>query len=151
MTHQELCARTARFARQAIETVRPILSDPALKHAGSQLIRSSAAMAANYRSTGESRSRPDFVSKLSIALEEADESIFWIELIAASAGTIERSTLSALHREAKELAAILGASRRTVLTNRAPIRPPLNDGPNVRSRSRRRESAHAVTPTDDDI
>jgi hypothetical protein len=53
MTHQELCARTARFARQAIETVRPILSDPALKHAGSQLIRSSAAMAANYRSTGE--------------------------------------------------------------------------------------------------
>jgi four helix bundle protein len=151
MTHQELCARTARFARQAIETVRPILSDPALKHAGSQLIRSSAATAANYRSTGESRSRPDFISKLSIALEEADESIFWIELIAASVAANERASLSALHREAKELAAILGASRRTALTNRPSTRQPSNGGLNVRPRSYRRESAHAVTPTDDDI
>jgi four helix bundle protein len=131
----------------AIDVARPVLSDPALKHAASQLIRSSAAVAANYRSTGESRSRPDFVSKLSIALEEADESIFWIELIAASAGTTDRSPLSALHREAKELAAILGASRRTVLTNRPPLRPPLAG----RARAQPRDFAHAVTPTDDDI
>jgi four helix bundle protein len=151
MTHQELCARTARFARQTIELVRPILSDPALKHAGSQLIRASAAVAANYRSTGESRSRADFISKLSIALEEADESIFWIELIAASATTIERASLSVLHREAKELAAILGASRRTALANRLSTRPPHSGRSDGRARSQTRESDHGVSPTDDDI
>lgn len=151
MTHQELCARTARFARMAIDVARPVLSDPALKHAASQLIRSSAAVAANYRSTGESRSRPDFISKLSIALEEADESIFWIELIATSAGAHEHASLSTLCREAKELAAILGASRRTVLSNRPSTRQPSNASPNVRPRSRAREFSHAVTPTDDDI
>jgi four helix bundle protein len=151
MTHQELCARTARFARQAIDVARPTLSDPALRHAGSQLIRSSAAVAANYRSTGESRSRPDFISKLSIALEEADESIFWIELIAASATIVEHAALSALHREAKELAAILGASRRTVLANRPSPQPSSRGNPNVRPRSRVSESDHAVTPTDDDM
>jgi len=64
---------------------------------------------ANYRSACRARSRADFISKISIAEEEADESLYWMELLTES-GYIEQQKIEALKKEAHELTAILAAS-----------------------------------------
>jgi len=69
-------------------------------------------VAANYRAACRSRSKAEFVSKMSIVLEEADESAFWLELMAETR-TIDPHHMEILLKEANELAAIFGASLRT--------------------------------------
>jgi four helix bundle protein len=69
-------------------------------------------MAANYRAVGLARSKPEFISKLGIVVEEADETVFWLELLGES-GTVPASKLRALLAEGNELVAIFLASRKT--------------------------------------
>ncbi|HUV14620.1 MAG TPA: four helix bundle protein, partial [Acidobacteriota bacterium] len=77
-----------------------------------QLIRSATSVGANYRAACRARSRREFLSKLSIVEEEADESLYWLELLAElSRGKNDR--LSALQKESSELAAIVIASKKT--------------------------------------
>jgi four helix bundle protein len=77
-----------------------------------QLLRSATSVGANYRAVCRARSTADFVSKLGIVLEEADETLFWLELLIESeAAHPERVT--ALLKEADELVAIFVASLRT--------------------------------------
>jgi four helix bundle protein len=77
-----------------------------------QLLRSGFSAAANYRSACNAQTKKSFLSKLSIALEEIDESVFWLEMI-RDANLLPHSKIAAIITEATELTKILGASRRT--------------------------------------
>jgi len=79
---------------------------------GKQLLRSSTSIGANYRAACRARSRAEFVAKLGIVLEEADETIFWLELIQEIA-IFPESQLRNLMREANELVSIFVSSVRT--------------------------------------
>jgi four helix bundle protein len=77
-----------------------------------QLIRSATSVAANYRSALKAKSKRDFSYKLNIIEEEADESYFWLELIAET-GIIRQEKIQLLVKEASELTAIFTAQGRT--------------------------------------
>jgi len=79
---------------------------------GRQVLRSGTAVAANYRSACRARSRADFISKIGITVEEADETAFWLELI-VDAGIIKKSKLESLMVEADELVRIFQSTRTT--------------------------------------
>jgi four helix bundle protein len=82
-----------------------------------QIAKCGTSTAANYRAACKARSHAEFISKLGIAEEEADESEFWLEL-AMDHGLIKRNRLVPLHKEAGELTAILAASRKTAAARR---------------------------------
>jgi four helix bundle protein len=84
---------------------------------GRQVLRSATGVAANYRSACRCRSRADFLSKIGITLEEADETVFWLELLIDS-GTMKQARLAELLNEANELVRIFAASRRTAALRR---------------------------------
>jgi four helix bundle protein len=79
---------------------------------GHQLLRSEMSVAANHRAVCRARSRPEFLAKLAIVIEEADESTFWLEPL-VDAGSIQDRKLKALRSEANQLIAIFNASRTT--------------------------------------
>jgi four helix bundle protein len=79
---------------------------------GRQLLRSGTSVAANYRAVGRSRSQAEFVAKMGMVIEEADESVFWLELLADS-GVVPKHRLENLSIEANELVAIFVASQQT--------------------------------------
>ena len=112
MTPQELRDRTATFAANAALLARPLLDERAAVNAAQQLIRSSASAAANYRAACLARSPAEFRSRLAVTLEEADESLYWLEYL-RDARLIAGATLQTLHAEARQLAAIFGAALRT--------------------------------------
>ena len=69
-------------------------------------------MAANYRAVGRARSKAEFVSKLGIVVEEADETVFWLEMLADS-GIVSQKNMDSMLDEANQLTLIFSASRRT--------------------------------------
>ena len=79
---------------------------------GNQLLRSGTSVAANYRAACRARSRPEFLSKLAIVIEEADETAFWLEFL-VDAGLVPASKMKELLSEANQLVAIFNASRAT--------------------------------------
>src|SRR5258708_35031115 len=80
---------------------------------GKQLLRAGTSVAANYRAACRGRSRAEFASKLSIVVEEADESVFWLELLIES-GAMKVEKIGNLLTEARQLTAIFTASTRTM-------------------------------------
>jgi four helix bundle protein len=87
-------------------------SSPETRVIGRQLLRSGTSVGANYRAVCRARSRREFISKISIVVEEADETVFWFELL-IEAGIVSPKRLQQLLREANELLAIFAASLRT--------------------------------------
>ena len=85
-----------------------------------QVARSGTSVAANYRTALRGKSRADFVNKVTIVLEEADETGFWIEL-AEQTGLVETKKVSDLRREAEELIKIFAATRRTARSEKSSI------------------------------
>lgn len=79
---------------------------------GKQLIRCGTAVAANYRAAGRARSRAEWVAKIGIVVEEADETVFWLEML-SECEIVPLSKIESLLREAQELTAIFTASRKT--------------------------------------
>ena len=79
---------------------------------GNQLLRCGTSVGANYRSACHSRSRIEFVARIGVVAEEADESVFWIELL-NDLGVMKKDRIDPLLQEARELAAIFAASRQT--------------------------------------
>jgi four helix bundle protein len=79
---------------------------------GKQLLRSGTSIGANYRAAGRARSKAEFISKMGIVVEEADEAVFWIECLIES-GIVKLELLADLLSEANELVAIFAASQRT--------------------------------------
>jgi four helix bundle protein len=118
MNDAELKQRTKQFALRVIRLTESLPKKMAADVLGRQLVRSATSVAANYRSACRGRSRADFISKMGIVEEEADESALWLELISES-GLIPDRRTELLHREAGELTAIAVASIRTARTQRS--------------------------------
>jgi four helix bundle protein len=104
--------RTKQFALRIIKVIRSLPSGSEGRIIGNQLLRSGTSVAANYRAVCRARSRPEFLAKLAIVIEEADESAFWLEVL-VDAGLIPERKLTELRSEANQLIAIFNASRTT--------------------------------------
>lgn len=117
MDADELKGRTKDFALRVIKLVPALPKTDTGQVIGKQLLRSATSVAANYRAACRGRSTAEFSAKLQIVIEEADESLFWLELIVES-GLLPRERLSDLLKEADELTAIFVASRKTVTKGR---------------------------------
>ena len=115
MKNQELKDRTKQFALRVIRMTDTLPRKMAADVLGRQVLRSATSVAANYRSACRARSRADFISKMGIVEEEADESGLWFELL-ADTGLVADNKLAELQREANELTAIAVASIRTART-----------------------------------
>ncbi|SRR6266536_1199083 len=116
----ELKDRTKAFALRIIRLIRALPPGMESRVIGHQLLRAGTAgtaVAANYRAVCRARSRAEFVSKMSIVLEEADEASFWLELL-SDAELMPHARLADLRAEANELVAIFNASRNTARKNR---------------------------------
>ena len=108
----DLELRTRRFALDAIRFCSGLPRRVEFQVIAKQLLRSATSVGANYRSAQRARSRVDFIAKLAIVEEEADESVYWMQLLAdLSCGS--RSELERLLDEARQLVAIFVASRKT--------------------------------------
>ena len=113
MTEEELQSRVKSMALRVIRLVQSLPKSSTGEIIGRQLIRSATSVAANYYSACKARSKADFLNKLGIVEEEADETQLWIELIIES-GLIREIRLNDLLREIKEITAIIASSRITV-------------------------------------
>ena len=116
MNSEDLRNRTMQFAVNIIQLYRKLPKSPEAQVIGRQLIRCATSVASNYRAAGKARSRREFVSKLSIVVEESDESLFWLELIQATRIESGKEHEN-LEKEARELTHIFSASRKSALEN----------------------------------
>ena len=108
----DLRQRTKSYAIRIVRLYRSLPHSSDAQVLGKQLLRSGTSVAANYRVACRARSRAEFISKISIVLEEADESAFWLELLGETEVVLPEK-LATLVRETNELTAIFGASLRT--------------------------------------
>ena len=114
---KQLQGRTKRFAVRIIKAFARLPKEEAIRIVGRQFLRSGTSLAANYRAACRSRSAADFVSKMSIVTEEADETLFWFELL-IEAELIGPSVVTPLMSECEELLKISSASLPTAKRNR---------------------------------
>jgi len=110
--HDNLKERTKTFALRIIRLVEAIPKGRTTDVIGKQLLRSGTSVGANYRAACRARSTADFISKMGIVEEEADESIFWMELLIDSK-PVAKGRLAALMKEADEIVPISVTSIRT--------------------------------------
>lgn len=102
---RDLKSRTKLFALAIIKLVSDLPKNTVGYELGKQVLRSGTSIGANYRSSQRGRSRAEFISKLSIVQEEADETVFWLELIKESQIS-EKGLIATLIKKANELTAI---------------------------------------------
>ena len=112
MNAEQLQMRTKDFAHRSVKLAMSLPNNPLADHIRKQMFRSSTSVAANYRAACLAHSKAAFASKISIVVEETDETAFWIEFL------VEEDILSvrqcgSLLEEAQELTAIFVASRKT--------------------------------------
>jgi four helix bundle protein len=112
MNQEEMKQRTKFFALGIIQLVESLPKDGTTPVLGGQLLRSGTSVGSNYRSACRAKSLADFISEMSIVEEEADESLYWMELL-IEAGIEISVKMDALMKEAEELFAITVASIRT--------------------------------------
>ena len=113
----DLKLRTKDFALQIIRTLQPIPFSTTTSILSRQLIRSATSVGANYRSALRAKSKADFIAKLAIAQEEADECCYWLDILIELKITNPEESKKLL-QEANELTAILTASSKTAKANR---------------------------------
>ncbi len=106
---EELRARTKAFAVRVVRLYRSLPYRTDAQVLGKQLLRSGTAVA-NYRASCRARSRAEWVAKIGIVVEEADETVFWLEML-ADCEIVPLKLLKELLREAHELSAIFTASQ----------------------------------------
>ena len=106
---EALKARTKKFALDVLALARSLPATDEARSVGRQLIRAGTGVGANYRAVCRSRSDPEFVARIGVALEEADESAFWLEIITET-GMVAGSQPASLLDEANQLTAIFAAS-----------------------------------------
>lgn len=112
MTRDELEARTAAFARDVFGLADVVRRAPGGRRPADQLVDCATSVGANYRASVRARSRAEFVAKLGITVEEADEAVYWLEFV-RDTGLGAGGPVARLCGEATELRAILAASYRT--------------------------------------
>jgi four helix bundle protein len=108
----ELKSRTFQFATRIVRLVRALPKSVEARAVGSQLVRCGTAVGANYHACCKARSRAEFVAKIGVVEEEANESTYWLELIIATQ-MLKNSRVQPLLHEARELERIFGKSRMT--------------------------------------
>lgn len=113
---KDLKERTRKFAPDCIKFIEKIPDSFIARYFKGQLLRSSSSIAANYRAANLGQTKAVFISKLSIVIEEADESEFWLEMFEAGKIT-SVPELEYLKKEARELASIFITSRKTAQKN----------------------------------
>ncbi|MBR5184750.1 MAG: four helix bundle protein [Akkermansia sp.] len=112
MTREEMYERTMQFSVRIVRMVKAMPRGIAEDVIAKQLTKSATSIGANYREACHGKSTADFVSKLKICEGEADETLYWLQLLVNS-GIMKQSKLQALIDEANELVAILTASTKT--------------------------------------
>lgn len=114
---KQLQDRTKKFAVRIIKASARLPKEEAARIVGRQFLRSGTSVAANYRAACRARSLGDFISKISIVTEEADETLFWCELLVESE-LIKPAVIRPLMSECEELLKISSASLATAKRNR---------------------------------
>ena len=114
----DLKRRTKAFALRILKLVDALPKTTAGRALASQIVRSGTSVAANYRAACRAKSPADFIAKMGIVEEEADETLFWLELLEESE-LVNAVKLIAIKQEADELIAITVASIKTARRNRA--------------------------------
>ena len=112
MDKKELMQRTKAFAHRCVKLAMSLPNTYLSNHIKGQLIRSATSVASNYRASCVAQSRASFISKLSIVIEEVDESYFWLEFI-IDEKLRKKELVESLLKEAEELTAIFISSRKT--------------------------------------
>ena len=115
--NDELRDRTKKFSLRIITLFRSLPNSEEARIIGRQILRSGCSVGANIRAATRARSKAEYYSKLSIAIEEADESAFWIELL-IEAGIMPEKKLASLYTESIEITKILAVSRKTSKNNK---------------------------------
>jgi four helix bundle protein len=117
---EELRERTKQFALRIIKLFRELPRTEEARVIGRQLLRSGTSVAANHRAACRSRSKAEFTAKMGIVVEEADESVFWIELL-VDAHIVRHEQIASILAETNELLAIFAASHRTARSSNLSI------------------------------
>ncbi|MGR3176361.1 MAG: four helix bundle protein [Candidatus Scalindua sp.] len=112
MNKDELKQRTRQFALRVIHLVESLPKGQTADVLGKQLLRSGTSVGADYRAACRAKSTADFIYKMGIVEEEADESLYWMELL-VEGGIMEPKKLELMMKEATELLAITVASIKT--------------------------------------
>jgi four helix bundle protein len=118
MTKEELKRRTKDFTIRTFKLVNLLPRSKAVDVISYQILKSSSSVSANYRAVCRSKSSADFLNKLKIVDEEADETLFWFEVIEAMEYQCDLKELKSLMKEADELTAIFSSSIRTLKNKR---------------------------------
>lgn len=116
MNAASLRMRSKQFALRIIQLFRQLPKTDDARIIGKQLLRSATSVGANYRAACRARSQAEFFSKMSIVVEEADETLFWLELL-TEAGIVSEANNQPIYKEAQELLFIFSASRKTAKIN----------------------------------
>jgi len=114
MTTEELKKRTKKFSVDVIKFVNPLPVGRGVNVISNQVLRSATSVGANYRSACRARSKADFISKITVVEEEADETMYWLELLIDSGLVKEDPKIKKLINEANELTAIFTATGKTM-------------------------------------
>ena len=104
--------RTKEFAKEIIKLCRKLPNNREGRLIGDQIFRSGTSVASNYRAACRARSKAEFISKLSIVEEEADETLFWLKII-DEMEILKKESLDSLMKESDEIIAIIVASIKT--------------------------------------
>ncbi len=116
MTPDYLKKRTKQFALRVIRLVEALGKTQTAFVIGKQLLRCSTSVGANYRAACRGKSKADFIAKSGTAEEEADESVYWLEML-IEAKVVKPNLVVELLTEANELTAIIASSRKTAKKN----------------------------------
>ena len=120
-TERELIRqRTKEFALRIVRLYQALPKTTEAQVIGKQVLRSGTSVAANYRATGRARSKAEFAAKFGIVVEEADETLFWLECL-VEAGIVRPERMKDLLQEANELLAIFAAAVRSCRKRKSPL------------------------------
>jgi four helix bundle protein len=113
MNEEQFKTRTRKLALEVIELVESLPRSRTADVIGRQLLRSGTSIGANYRAACRGKSKADVISKLAIVEEEADETIYWLELLVETK-IVESSRVDSLLKETNEIVAMVVASIKTL-------------------------------------
>ena len=116
MNKIELQKRTKKFNIDIIKLCETLPKNAAGFELAKQIIRSSGSVGANYRATQRAKSKADFIYKFEVVIEEADETMYWLEVMSET-GLVDKTAASALVKEANELVSIFVATVKTIKAN----------------------------------
>ncbi|WP_143306982.1 four helix bundle protein [Chitinophaga vietnamensis] len=121
MNKHQLLERTKQFHIAVIKLCDQLPRGIAAYEIGRQLIRSAGSVGANYRAACRAKSKPDFIYKIKVVLEEADESLYWLQIL-NEAKIITGEIINKLQKEALELVLIFNATDKTAKDNHTAIK-----------------------------